>query len=191
VLLDEVEKAHPDVHEIFFQVFDKGTMEDVEGRRIDFRNTVILLTSNVGSELIQRACGDAAALPSPADIAAALRAPLLQVFPAALLGRLVTVPYHPLSDEMIERIVRLQLDRIARRIASNHQVSFSYDAAAVDHVVSRCTDAESDGRVIGTLLTDTVLPRISTEFLTRLVNGEPLARITLSARDGDFDYSFE
>ncbi|KXU95302.1 ClpV1 family T6SS ATPase [Caballeronia megalochromosomata] len=191
VLLDEVEKAHPDVHELFFQVFDKGFMEDGEGRRIDFRNTVILLTSNVGSDLIQRACVNGAALPSPAELAAALRAPLLQVFPAALLGRLVTVPYYPLTDEMIGRIVRLQLERIARRVASNHRVSFSYDESAVELVVSRCTDAESGGRVIGALLTHTVLPRISTEFLTRLADGAPLTRITLGARDGDFEYRFE
>ncbi|WP_277187834.1 type VI secretion system ATPase TssH [Caballeronia sp. BR00000012568055] len=191
VLLDEVEKAHPDVHELFIQVFDKGSMEDGEGRRIDFRNTVILLTSNVGSELIRHACDGHAAPPSPAEIAAALRAPLLQVFPAALLGRLVTVPYYPLSDEMLARIVRLQFGRIARRIESNHRAACLYDDAAIEHVVARCTDTDSGGRVIGALLTHTVLPRISTEFLTRLSQSEPLTRITLSARDGEFVYGFE
>jgi type VI secretion system protein VasG len=191
VLLDEIEKAHPDVHELFYQVFDKGSMEDGEGRRIDFRNTIILLTSNVGDALIQRACRESASLPSPAELTAALRAPLLDVFPAALLGRLVTVPYYPLSDEMIGRIVRLQLERIARRVAEHHHVSFKYDEAAVELIVARCNDVEAGGRAIGALLTNTVLPRISTEFLSRIANGAPLTHIGLAVRDGDFDYCFE
>ena len=191
VLLDEVEKAHPDVHELFYQVFDKGSMEDGEGRRIDFRNTIILLTSNVGDAFIQRACRESASLPSPAELTAALRAPLLAVFPEALLGRLVTVPYYPLSDEMIGRIVRLQLERIARRVAGNHHVSFKYDEAAVDLIVARCNDVEAGGRAIGALLTNTVLPRLSTEVLSRLASGTPLTHIGLAVRDGDFDYCFE
>jgi len=191
VLLDEIEKAHPDVHELFYQVFDKGSMEDGEGRRIDFRNTIILLTSNVGDTLIQRACRESASLPSPAELTAALRAPLLEVFPAALLGRLVTVPYYPLTDEMIGRIVRLQLERIARRVEANHHVSFKYDEAAVDLIVARCNDVEAGGRAIGALLTNTVLPRISTEFLSRIASGAPLTSIGLAVHDGDFDYRFE
>jgi type VI secretion system protein VasG len=125
VLLDEVEKAHPDVHELFFQVFDKGWMEDGEGRGIDFKNTIILLTSNVGSELIAHVCRDPARMPEPEAIAKALREPLLQVFPAALLGRLVVVPYYPLSDEMMGNIVRLQLGRIGKRVADNHGIPSS------------------------------------------------------------------
>src|SRR4029077_7680570 len=127
VLLDEVEKAHPDVHEIFFQVFDKGMMEDGEGRLIDFKNTLILLTSNVGSDLIMKLCKDPELMPSPEGIAKSLREPLLKVFPAALLGRLVTIPYYPLSDEMVGKIARLQLGRITRRLRHNHRVKFSYD----------------------------------------------------------------
>ncbi len=122
VLLDEVEKAHPDVHEIFFQVFDKGMMEDGEGRLIDFKNTLILLTSNVGSDLIANMCKDPELKPEPEGIAAALRTPLLKTFPAALLGRLVTIPYYPLSDEMIGSIVRLALARVARRMKESHGV---------------------------------------------------------------------
>jgi type VI secretion system protein VasG len=118
VLLDEVEKAHPDVHEIFFQVFDKGVMEDGEGRRIDFKNTLILLTSNVGSDLIMSMCADPELMPESEEIAKALRDPLLKVFPPALLGRLVTIPYYPLSPDMIAEITRLQLDRIKRRVTA-------------------------------------------------------------------------
>ena len=119
VLLDEVEKAHPDVHELFFQVFDKGMMEDGEGRRIDFRNTLILLTSNVGSDLIMKLCADPELMPEPDALAEALRPPLLKVFPAALLGRLVVVPYYPLSDAVLGAIIRLQLDRIRKRVAES------------------------------------------------------------------------
>ncbi|AET93667.1 type VI secretion ATPase, ClpV (plasmid) [Burkholderia sp. YI23] len=191
VLLDEVEKAHPDVHEIFFQVFDKGWMEDGEGRYIDFKNTIILLTSNVGSDLIMSMCRDPAGLPAPERLAAALRRPLLDVFPAALLGRLVTVPYYPLSDAMMADIVRLQLERIRRRVAENHGIPFDYDDDAVRLIVSRCTEAESGGRVIDALLTNTVLPRISTEYLTRLTEGGALERIRLSASANDFVYAFD
>lgn len=191
VLLDEVEKAHPDVHELFFQVFDKGWMEDGEGRGIDFKNTIILLTSNVGSELIMRLCSGSAPTPDPEQIATALREPLLQVFPAALLGRLVVVPYHPLSDAMMGDIVRLQLGRIARRVQENHGIPFTYDDAVVRLVVSRCTEAESGGRVIDAILTNTVLPRVSLEYLTRLAAGGSLQRITLGVREGDFSYGFD
>jgi type VI secretion system protein VasG len=191
VLLDEVEKAHPDVHEIFFQVFDKGWMEDGEGRYIDFKNTIILLTSNVGSEVIMRMCRDPASPPAPAALAAALREPLLEVFPAALLGRVVTVPYYPLSDAMMANIVRLQLERIRRRIADNHGIPFEFDDAAVKLIVSRCTEAESGGRVIDALLTNTVLPRISTEYLSRLTEGGALTRIRLSTTADDFLYQFD
>ena len=121
VLLDEVEKAHPDVHEIFFQVFDKGFMEDGEGRFIDFKNTLILLTSNVGTDLIMGLCRDPELIPEPEEIAKALREPLLKVFPPALLGRLIVIPYYPLSDAVMESIIRLQLGRIAARIGEQQQ----------------------------------------------------------------------
>ena len=191
VLLDEVEKAHPDVHELFFQVFDKGWMEDGEGRGIDFKNTVILLTSNVGSELIMNLCKDPALMPEPDGIAKALREPLLKVFPAALLGRLVVVPYYPLSDEMMGEIVRLQLGRIQKRVAQNHGIPFEYGEDVVKLVVSRCTEAESGGRVIDSILTNTVLPRISLEYLSRLAAGESMKRINLHVHDGEFAYGFD
>jgi type VI secretion system protein VasG len=190
VLLDEVEKAHPDVHEIFFQVFDKGRMEDGEGRTIDFKNTLILLTSNVGSDLIMNMCKDPELMPDPEGIVKALRGPLLKVFPAALLGRIVTIPYYPLDDKMIGNIARLQLARISRRITDNHKIPFSYDDAAVNLIVSRCTEVESGGRMIDAILTNTLLPRISQEILTRMMEGKPIAQIAVGAAGGEFEYAF-
>jgi type VI secretion system protein VasG len=191
VLLDEVEKAHPDVHEIFFQVFDKGWMEDGEGRHIDFRNTIILLTSNVGTELIMGMCKDPALLPDPDSLATALRPPLLKVFPPALLGRLVVIPYYPLADHVLGGIVRLQLDRIVRRVAQNQDVPLAYDSAVVDLIVSRCKEVESGGRMIDAILTNTVLPRLSQEFLRRVAEGEALGAVSLSVQDGEFAYGFD
>jgi len=190
VLLDEVEKAHSDVHELFFQVFDKGWMEDGEGRRIDFRNTIILLTSNVGTDLIMSLCRDPELMPGPEGIATALREPLLKVFPAALLGRLVVIPYYPLGDEMLANIVRLQLGRVARRVSEHHRIPFTYDEDAVRLIVSRCTEVESGGRMIDAILTNTVLPAISREFLTRTMSGAALGGIHLAVAGGEFEYRF-
>jgi type VI secretion system protein VasG len=186
VLLDEVEKAHPDVHEIFFQVFDKGFMEDSDGRYIDFKNTVILLTSNTGTDRMTALCKDPDLLPDPEALARAVREPLLKVFPPALLGRLVVIPYYPLPDTVLGNIVRLQLDRIARRIGEQHKVPFTYDDAVVKLVVSRCTEVESGGRMIDAILTNTILPRISEEYLARMVAGRSLGAISLGVRSGDF-----
>ena len=191
VLLDEIEKAHSDVHELFFQVFDKGWMEDAEGRYIDFKNTVILLTSNVGTELIVSMCKDPELMPDPEGIAKALREPLLKKFPAALLGRLVVIPYYPLSDEMLSSIVRLQLGRIARRVEDHHKIPFTYDDDAVKLIVSRCTEVESGGRMIDAILTNTVLPEISHELLKRTMEGATLAGVRLNASNGNFEYRFD
>ncbi|MBF8778184.1 type VI secretion system ATPase TssH [Pseudomonas fulva] len=190
VLLDEVEKAHPDVHELFFQVFDKGVMEDGEGRQIDFRNTLILLTTNAGTALIADICKDPQALPEPESVASALRKPLLEIFPPALLGRLVTIPYYPLSDAMLKAITRLQLERIRARVESTHKVGLAYDEAVVELIVSRCTETESGGRMIDAILTNGLLPDMSREFLTRLLEGKPLASVRISRRDNDLHYDF-
>ena len=190
VLLDEVEKAHSDVHEIFFQVFDKGWMEDGEGRYIDFKNTIILLTTNAGSELITGMCKDPELVPDPEALGRALREPLLKVFPPALLGRIVTIPYYPLSDTMLAAIIRLQIGRIKKRIEQNHAVEFAYGDEVVALVGKRCTELESGGRMIDAILTNTVLPRISEEFLKRMMAGEAVRRVTLSVADGDFAYNF-
>jgi type VI secretion system protein VasG len=190
VLLDEVEKAHPDVHEIFFQVFDKGMMEDGEGRLIDFKNTLIILTTNVGTDLIMNMCKDPQLLPDAEGIAKALRAPLLKTFPPALLGRIVAIPYYPLSDAVLSQIIRLQFNRIVARIKQNHGVDLEYDDAVVKVVASRCTEPESGGRMIDAILTNTVLPRISHEFLTRISGGRDTRRVRISARESDFNYEF-
>ena len=190
VLLDEVEKAHHDVHEIFFQVFDKGWMEDGEGRYIDFKNTLILLTTNAGTDLIMGMCKDPDLLPDPDGLAKALREPLLKVFPPALLGRLVTIPYYPLSDEMIGDIVRLQLGRIQMRVMKNHRVPFDYDDEVVKLIVSRCTELDSGGRMIDAILTNTVLPAISQEFLNRMMEGKPISRVQITVVEGEFGFEF-
>ena len=191
VLLDEVEKAHPDVHEIFFQVFDKGTMEDGEGRMINFKNTVIILTSNAGSDLVMSMTRDPELMPEPDDIAKALREPLLKVFPAALLGRLQVIPYYPLSDEMLGNIIRLQLNRIKKRLAENHKAQFSYTDDVVKLISSRCTEVESGGRMIDAILTNTILPKLSEEYLKRTIDGKALGNVAMEVEGGDFRYIFD
>ena len=190
VLLDEVEKAHPDVHEIFFQVFDKGWMEDGEGTKVDFKNTVILLTSNVGSDLIMKLCAGNKK-PDAGAIAEAMRGPLLEVFPAALLGRIVTIPYYPLSDEMLGSIVRLQLDRIERRVTERYAVPFTYDASVVELITSRCTELESGGRMIDAVLTNTLLPEVSRELLLRTLSGDAVKRVHVATSGSTFTYAFD
>ena len=187
VLLDEIEKAHPDVHEVFFQVFDKGVMEDGMGRRIDFKNTLILLTTNVGTEVIMRAAGSDAR-PDSEALAAELRPALLEVFPPALLGRIVTIPYYPLSGEMLAGIVRLQLDRIGKRIEENHRAKFVADPSAIDHIVSLCHDPDSGGRVIDNIITNTILPALSREILKRSLAREEIRQAKVSSADGAFVY---
>ncbi|MDG1456603.1 MAG: type VI secretion system ATPase TssH [Pseudoprimorskyibacter sp.] len=190
VLLDEVEKAHPDVHEVFFQVFDKGTMEDGEGRVIDFKNTLILLTSNVGSELIMDMCADPDLLPEAEGISKALRDPLLKVFPAALLGRIVTIPYYPLSPTMIAEITKLQLGRVQKRVQDSHGVAFTYSDAVIDTIVDRCQELESGGRMIDAIITNTMLPAISRTFLGRLMANEEITSVAVDVENKDFVYNF-
>ncbi len=190
VLLDEVEKAHPDVHEVFFQVFDKGYMEDGEGRVINFKNTLILLTTNAGTELINGLCKDPELMPDPEGMSKALREPLLKIFPPALLGRLVAIPYYPLSDEILARIVELQLGRIKKRVEERYKVAFEVEAAVVALVVARCTESESGGRMIDAILTNTMLPAISQEILRRVMQAKDITRVAVKVVDGDFGYDF-
>jgi type VI secretion system protein VasG len=190
ILLDEVEKAHPDVHEIFFQVFDKGFMDDGNGRRIDFKNTLIILTTNVGTDLIMGLSADPKFRQDPEALAKELRPELLKVFPPALLGRIVSIPYYPLSGKMLGGIVRLQLDRIGRRIRDNHDAAFIYDQAVVDHIVSMCNDPDSGGRMIDNIVTNTLLPALSREFLKRTLAGEKLREAKVTVADGDYSYAW-
>ncbi|HRJ49078.1 MAG TPA: AAA family ATPase, partial [Phycisphaerales bacterium] len=190
VLLDEVEKAHPDVHEIFFQVFDKGMMKDSEGVDIDFKNTIILLTSNAGTDLVVNMCKDPELRPDPDALQKALREPLLKVFPPALLGRINVVPYYPISDSMMRSIIGLQLSRVARRVQEGHRVPFTYDPAVVETIVSRCTELESGARAIDAIITRQMLPRIGREILERLVEGKPISKVGVGIADGEFQYEF-
>ncbi|MGA2792614.1 MAG: type VI secretion system ATPase TssH, partial [Roseiarcus sp.] len=187
ILLDEVEKAHPDVHEIFFQVFDKGVMEDGTGRRIDFKNTLIILTSNVGTDAIMEAA-KRPVVPDPETLAVALRPELLNVFPPALLGRIVTIPYFPLSPDMLGGIVRLQLGRIGKRIEEGHGATFTYDQTVVDHIVSLCNDPDSGGRVIDNIITNTILPALSREILKRSLAREEIRQAKVAVAEGAFAY---
>ncbi|MEE4207125.1 MAG: type VI secretion system ATPase TssH [Erythrobacter sp.] len=190
VLLDEIEKAHPDVHEMFFQVFDKGFMNDAEGRYIDFKNTVILLTSNVGTDLIMDMAADPELMPDPDAMAEALRPELLKVFPPALIGRTVQQAYFPLSKEMLGRIVDLQLGKIRKRIAGNHKIELDYGDDVIELIVSRCNDADSGGRMIDNILTNTMLPEMSVQLLEKQMEGLEIEKIVVKAGDSGFDYEF-
>jgi type VI secretion system protein VasG len=191
VLLDEVEKAHPDVHELFFQVFDKGRMEDSEGRSIDFRNTLILLTTNAGTDCIARLCHDPREMPPMEVIERELHSALLDTFPPALLGRMVTIPYYPLSDAMLRAIIRLQLRRVEDRVRNSHKAPFTFDDDVVDLIAKRCTQLDSGGRMIDAILTNSVLPRISTEVLTRVLDGRTISAVHVGAESEEFTYGFD
>jgi type VI secretion system protein VasG len=189
VLLDEVEKAHSDVIELFYQVFDKGILEDAEGRVIDFKNTLILLTSNVGTDTIQKLCADPETLPDSETLAQALRPDLLNAFPPAFLGRLTIVPYFSLSDDVMQQIIYLQLGHVANRLKKNHRAELVYDEAVVTQILSRCQETESGARNVDHILTGTLLPEISREILSRMGAEEPIARVQISVgEDGGFAY---
>jgi type VI secretion system protein VasG len=191
VLLDEVEKAHPDVMELFYQVFDKGMLEDGEGREIDFKNTVILLTSNAGTETAMKLCADPDTKPEPAALTEALRPELLKVFKPALLGRMVVVPYYPISDDVMREIIKLQLGRIAARLEENHGAEFLYDDGVIAEILGRCKEVESGARNVDHILTRTVLPEMSGEFLSRMSSGEGISKVHVTVGDGGrFLYSF-
>jgi type VI secretion system protein VasG len=183
VLLDEVEKAHPDVLELFFQVFDKGRMEDGEGREIDFKNTIIVLTTNAGTETIMTLTADPETAPSSEGLVKALKPELDKVFKPAFLGRMVIIPFHPVRDENLKQIVRLKLNKVRRRIADSHHVKLEYDEAVVDAVAARCTEVESGARNVDNILTNTLLPEISTRLLEQMATGEGIGTITVGVGD--------
>ena len=166
-------------------------MEDGEGRLIDFKNTLIILTSNAGTDLVMSLCRDPELIPEPEEIAKALREPLLKVFPPALLGRLIVIPYYPLSDSVLRGIIRLQLGRIASRVAERQKVPFTYTDAVVELIGSRCTEPESGGRMIDAILTNSMLPAISAAFLERMLEGKPVTAVRVDVENGDFSYAFE
>ncbi|MEO8053545.1 MAG: type VI secretion system ATPase TssH [Acidobacteriota bacterium] len=192
VLLDEVEKAHPDVMELFYQVFDKGMLEDGEGREIDFKNTVILLTSNAATDTLMKLCADPETAPEPDKLVEAIKPELNKIFKPALLGRMVIVPYYPISDKVMREIIKLQLGRIGSRLKENHGAAFSYDEAVIAAIVARCHEVESGARNVDHILTRTVLPEMSGEFLARMAEGRTMSRVRISVGDGgNFRYEFD
>jgi type VI secretion system protein VasG len=191
VLLDEVEKAHPDVHEIFFQVFDKGWMEDGEGRAIDFKNTIIILTSNAAQDVIVNMCKDPELMPNAEGLERAMRGPLVKVFPDALLNRLLVVPFYPISKEMLRTIIKLNLARLEKRVRENHKVPFTYDESVPELIGNRCTELERGARMVDALITNTLLPEIGREFLTRLMNGAAINRVHVGVNENNFTFAFD
>jgi type VI secretion system protein VasG len=176
--------------ELFYQVFDKGALEDAEGREVDFKNTVILMTSNVGSETIMKLCADPDAHPDAEVLVEALRPALLKVFKPAFLGRLIVVPYRPIADDVMRKIIELQLDRIRTRLRENNRAQFSYDDALVTEIAGRCTEVESGARNVDHILTRTLLPEIAREFLARMAEGKPIAKVHVSVDgEGGFQYA--
>ncbi|MCE5308061.1 MAG: type VI secretion system ATPase TssH [Acidobacteriales bacterium] len=190
VLLDEVEKAHPDVLELFFQVFDKGMMEDGEGREIDFKNTIIILTSNAGTDSMMKLCADPETVPTPDGIVKAMKPELNKVFKPAFLGRLVIIPFYPIRDENLKRIIVLKLAKIQRRLQENHKIELICDDALVNEVARRCTEVESGARNVDNILTNTLLPEISRQILGRIAEGQKLESIRVGVgEDGSFQYA--
>ena len=190
VLLDEVEKAHSDVHELFFQVFDKGIMEDGSGRSINFKNTLILLTSNVGTEVIMDMADKGETKPEVGDLSEAMKPYLTRVFPPALLGRIVTIPYFPLSTEVLAGIVKLKLKAIVRRMKDNHNASMTISPEVMSYIVEQCKDPDSGGRMVDNIITNTILPDLSREVLSRMVAQTAMKSVEVVMKDGKIGYDF-
>src|SRR5208282_1126492 len=180
VLLDEVEKAHPDVLELFYQVFDKGHMEDGEGRVIDFKNNIIILTTNACTDQMMKLCADPETAPSPQALVQALKPEMNKIFKPAFLGRMVVVPYYPVRDEALKKIIVLKLAKIQRRILENHKINLSFDDALIGEVANRCTEVESGARNVDNILTNSLLPDISRQILGLMAEGEKLSSIQVS-----------
>jgi type VI secretion system protein VasG len=189
ILLDEMEKAHPGVQDVFFQVFDKGNMKDGEGRDIDFKNTVLIMTSNAGTDLIDKLFADPETAPDAAGLAEALRPELMKYFKPAFLGRVTLVPYFPLSEDVIKQIVKLQLNKITKRVKEAYRADFTYDPALVEVIAARCKESSSGARNIENILSRTLLPELSAEVLGRLAAGAPITRISVGiGPSGSFTY---
>jgi len=191
VLLDEVEKAHPDVLELFFQVFDKGRMEDAEGREIDFRNTIILLTSNAATDTFMKLCADPETMPDSQGMLQALKPELNKIFKPAFLGRLLIVPYFPVRDEALKQIIRLKLGKIQRRLMESHKIALDYDDALLNEVAARCTEVESGARNVDNILSNTMLPDLSRQILSRIAEGVAADKVSVTVRDGALTYAWD
>jgi type VI secretion system protein VasG len=190
VLLDEIEKAHPDVNELFFRVFDEGVLDDSNGVQVDFRNTVMILTTNAGTDAVMQMCEEGNVRPAIEDMVETLQAPLEEKFSPAFLGRTQIVPFYPLGEDVLRQIIALQLNRIVSRLAENRKIDLSYDDDVIELVASRCVNAEAGGRAIDNILNKTVLPKISRELLQRTAAEQSVSSIAISVNGGAFDYSF-
>lgn len=188
ILLDEMEKAHPGVQDVFYQVFDKGQMKDGEGRDIDFKNTVVIMTTNAGTDLIKDLCSRQEALPEPAEFAQAVFPELLRTFKPAFLGRVSVIPYYPLGDDVMEQIIRLKLGKVRNRVFESYKAEFSFDENVVDLIRSRCTEVDTGARNVDHILNRTVLPELSAEVLARMADGGTISAIEISAADDQFVY---
>jgi type VI secretion system protein VasG len=192
VLLDEVEKAHPDVMDLFYQVFDKGTLEDAEGVSVDFKNTLILLTCNVGTEIIMQVCQDLSTRPDTSTLVEKLRPALLRYFRSAFLGRLVIVPYLPLGDSEIRNIAKLKLAKIQSRFQENYRAKLTYDEELFAAIAARCTEVDSGARNVDHILTQTLLPELSGALLERMALGESFSGVHVSLDNaGNFVYEVQ
>jgi type VI secretion system protein VasG len=191
VLLDEVEKAHPDVLELFYQVFDKGHMEDGEGREIDFKNTIIILTTNACTDALMKLCADPDTAPGPAALVKAIKSDLDKIFKPAFLGRMLLVPYYPIRDEAMKTIIQLKLSRIQKRLMENHRIALEFDAALVNEIAKRCTEVESGARNVDNILTNTLLPEVSRRLLAQMAEGAKVSAIRVGLDpQGEFAYDF-
>jgi type VI secretion system protein VasG len=190
VLLDEVEKAHNSAHDIFYQVFDKGSLRDDKGNDVDFKNTIIILTSNAGTDTIMKVCADPDTRPDAAGLGEALRPDLLKVFKPALLGRMTIVPFFPLTDEVIRQIIKLQMKRIGDRVRQHYKATFNYDDAVMNAIASRCKEVESGARNIDHIISGTLLPEISREFLSRMAEGKAVGQVRITV-DGEGKFVYD
>jgi type VI secretion system protein VasG len=188
VLLDEIEKANVAVQEIFYQVFDKGVLQDDKGNEVNFKNTIIIMTSNVGTDTIMKLCADPDTKPDPRGLTEALRPDLLKSFKPALLGRMNVVTYYPLSDEVIRRIIKLQLKRVGDRIRENYKASFECDDALVGTIAGRCKEVESGARNVDAIITGTLLPEIAKEFLSFMAEGKKVTKVKVGVEGEKFTY---
>ena len=192
VLLDEMEKAHPGVQDIFYQVFDKGRLRDGEGRDIDFRNTVVIMTSNAGTDTIMKLCADPETMPDEAGLAEALRPELLKVFKPAFLGRVVLVPYFPLHDDVMRKIIGLKLGKVRKRIEAHYGAPFEVSEDVVDNILARCTEVDSGARNVDHILVQTLLPELSAAFLENMAEGHAIRAVNVGLNEaGGFRYDIE
>ena len=189
VLLDEVEKAHPGVQDIFYQVFDKGNMKDGEGRDIDFKNTVIIMTTNAGTDLIKSLCADDETMPDPDGFLEAVFPELLKTFKPAFLGRCSVIPYYPLSDDVMSSIIRLKLGKVAGRVADSYGAKFSYSDAVIDGIRARCTEVDTGARNVDHILNRSLLPELSSQVLSSLAEGASISEIGIDLKDDQFVYN--